>query len=120
MKKFKEGLHKQKQQYIDYSQEFVSEFSNKITNLTLELGALIFLIIKFDKDIFPLILSTVILISWFILKRKNISYQLDNINDLKNKLSEEFSEIKNVLGDDDLVKKSEQDIRIKLQKLKKC
>lgn len=86
---FNSKLEEERDKYFKSLQDSLSDFLSKINSLPIQFGVYIYLLFRFEKEIYPLLIASVIIIIWSLfsffsiltMKKsiKNLSQRFDNI-----------------------------------------
>ena len=116
--KFKRQLDEDKKEYLKEYQSNLSDFLLKIASMPIQFGVYIFLVSRHSKDFWQALATTVLIItwSWFTVSLGNAI--LENIKYLKDKFTQEFSNMLQQSGIDEVeVEKDRNQITDRFEKI---
>lgn len=94
---FKTGLNIKKREFIKDMQNILHDFHSKISNIPIQFGIYIFLILRFDKERWPLFVTLIIILVWLFFSLKNTISIKDNIDYIQKIYLKDLEDIQNKL-----------------------
>lgn len=97
---FNSKLEEERDKYFKSLQDSISDFLSKINSLPIQFGVYIYLLFRFDTEIFPLIITAIIIIIWSFFSFFSILTMKKSINNLAQKFENVFKKISEKSGID--------------------
>ncbi|MDD2864283.1 MAG: hypothetical protein PHC99_06110 [Methylococcales bacterium] len=117
---FRSELEKEREAYFKDYQSTVSDFLSKVASMPIQFGAYVVLIFKFTDDIVPLIITSVLILSWSWFGITLVNHMLKDFDYLKNKFNKNFDDLlaKSKMSEKD-VEEPRKDINEKFHRIVK-
>ncbi|KFN40859.1 MAG: hypothetical protein JU82_00320 [Sulfuricurvum sp. MLSB] len=106
---FQSKLDEEKDKYFKTLQDSLSEFLSKVNSLPIQFGVYIYLLFRFEKEPYPLLIASGIIFVWSLFSFFTISTMKKGISDLKVRFDHVFQLISEKSGIDKEVLVKEQD-----------
>lgn len=97
---FYSKLEEEKDKYFKNFQDLLSDFLSKVNSMPIQFGAYIYLLFRFEKEIFPLIIISIIIIAWSSFSFFSINAIKNNIDNLSQRFNNVFDKISEKSGID--------------------
>lgn len=116
---FRNDLEKEKEKYFKDYQASLTDFLSKIASMPVQFGAYVVLLLRFEKDLYPLLATLVLIVAWSVFKVISVNQIMDNVIYLKAKFNASFDDllVKSNMAEDD-IKQPREEINQKFDKTK--
>jgi len=90
---FTSKFQEEKDKYFKNFQDSLSDFLSKVNSLPIQFGVYIYLLFRFEKDIYPLYIASILIIVWSIFSFFSISIMKKNIKNLYERFEIVFNKV---------------------------
>lgn len=97
---FHSKLEEERDKYFKSLQDSLSDFLSKVNSLPIQFGVYIYLLFRFEKEIYPLLIASTIIIIWSFFSYFSIFTMKKSINNLSQRFDNVFKKIAEKSGID--------------------
>lgn len=97
---FNSKLEEERDKYFKSLQDSLSDFLSKVNSLPIQFGVYIYLLFRFEKEVYPLLIASVIIIMWSLFSFFSISTMKKSIKNLSQRFDNTFKKIAEKSGID--------------------
>jgi hypothetical protein len=97
---FHSKLEEERDKYFKNLQDSLSDFLSKVNSLPIQFGVYIYLLFRFEKEIYPLFIASTIIIIWSLFSFFSISTMKKSIKNLSQRFDNVFKKISEKSGID--------------------
>lgn len=116
---FHSKLEEEKNKYFKSLQDSLSDFLSKINSLPIQFGVYIYLLFRFEKEIYPLLIVSTIIIIWSLFSYFSISTMKKSIKNLSQRFDNVFKKISEKSGIDlESLEKEKKGVNDRLSNIK--
>ena len=116
---FHSKLEEEKDKYFKSLQDSLSDFLSKINSLPIQFGVYIYLLFRFEKEIYPLLIVSTIIIIWSLFSYFSISTMKKSIKNLSQRFDNVFKKISEKSGIDlESLEKEKKGVNDRLSNIK--
>jgi hypothetical protein len=116
---FHSKLEEERDKYFKTLQDSLSDFLSKVNSLPIQFGVYVFLLFRFEKEIYPLFIASTIIIIWSLFSYFSISIMKKSINNLSQRFNNVFKKISEKSGIDlDSLEKEKNGVNDRLTNIK--
>lgn len=116
---FHSKLEEEKDKYFKSLQDSLSDFLSKINSLPIQFGVYIYLLFRFEKEIYPLVIVSTIIIIWSLFSYFSISTMKKSIKNLSQRFDNVFKKISEKSGIDlESLEKEKKGVNDRLSNIK--
>lgn len=116
---FYSKLEEERDKYFKSLQDSLSDFLSKVNSLPIQFGVYIYLLFRFEKEIYPLLIASTIIIIWSLFSYFSISTMKKSINNLSQRFENVFKKISEKSGIDlESLEKEKNGVNDRLKNIK--
>ncbi|MFZ2891257.1 hypothetical protein, partial [Sulfuricurvum sp.] len=116
---FHSKLEEERDKYFKSLQDSLSDFLSKVNSLPIQFGVYIYLLFRFEKEIYPLLIASAIIIIWSLFSFFSISMMKKSIKTLSQRFDNVFKKISEKSGIDlESLEKEKNGINARLSDIK--
>lgn len=116
---FNSKLEEERDKYFKSLQDLLSDFLSKVNSLPIQFGVYIYLLFRFEKELYPLLIVSIIIIVWSLFSYFSISTMKKSIGNLAHRFENVFKKISEKSGIDlETLEKEKNGIDERLQNIK--
>lgn len=116
---FHSKLEEERDKYFKSLQDSLSDFLSKVNSLPIQFGVYIYLLFRFEKEIYPLLIASTIIIIWSLFSYFSISTMKKSINNLSQRFENVFKKISEKSGIDlESLEKEKNGVNDRLKNIK--
>lgn len=116
---FNSKLEEERDKYFKSLQDSLSDFLSKVNSLPIQFGVYIYLLFRFEKELYPLLIVSIIIIVWSLFSYFSISTMKKSIGNLAHRFENVFKKISEKSGIDlETLEKEKNGINDRLNNIK--
>ncbi len=116
---FNSKLEEERDKYFKNLQDSLSDFLSKVNSLPIQFGVYIYLLFRFEKNIYPLLIVSAIIVIWSLFSYFSIYTMKKSIKNLSKRFDNVFKKIADKSGIDlEVLEKEKEDVINRLGNIK--